>query len=306
MADTTPATALEPGGLVEVRARRPRPFLVRVLMQLVREKHLGFWGGLVPIVLVILLAVFASVIARAEPNHQDADALLLSPNATHWLGTDEYGRDVLSRVAHGARVSLFVGCMSVLLGIGTATVIGVVSGGLGGWVDQVLQRIVDVIMAFPSFVLILLIASVLGPGERNTIIAIAVFLVAGPSRVIRAQVLTVKANMYVEAARSTGCSSLGILVRHILPNVLDVIVVIVSINIAFAIITEASLSFIGLGIPPPNPDWGGMVSGTETAYLVKAPWIIASAGGILAITVFAFNMLGDALRDILDPRLRQI
>ncbi|MBI2766934.1 MAG: ABC transporter permease [Chloroflexi bacterium] len=168
------------------------------------------------------------------------------------------------------------------------------------------QLISDVLMAFPSFVLILLIAAVLGPGERNTIIAIAIFLVAGPSRVIRGQVLTVKANMYIEAARSIGCSYPRVLLRHVLPNVFDVIVVIVSINIAFAIITEAALSFIGLGIPPPNPDWGGMVSGTETAYLVKAPWIIASAGGLLAVTVFAFNMLGDALRDILDPRLRQL
>jgi peptide/nickel transport system permease protein len=272
----------------------------------VREKHLGFWGGLVPIVLVLLLALLANVIARDAPNFQDADALLKGPSASHWLGTDEYGRDVFSRVAHGARVSLLVGFMSVILGIGVATVIGMISGGLGGWVDLILQRVVDVIMAFPSFVLILLIASVLGPGERNTIIAIAVFLVAGPSRVIRGQVLTVRQNMYIDAARSIGCSQTRILLRHILPNVFDVIVVIISINIAFAIITEAALSFIGLGIPPPNPDWGGMVSGTETAYLAKAPWIIASAGGVLAITVFAFNMLGDALRDILDPRLRQL
>lgn len=291
---------------LRVRPTRRAPFLARLLLQLMREKHLGFWGGLVPIVLVILLAVFAPLVAQAPPNHQDGDVLLKAPSLSHLLGTDAYGRDVLARVAYGARVSLWVGFMSVVLGVSVATVVGLASGGFGGWVDLILQRLVDVIMSFPSFVLILLVAAVLGPGERNTIIAIAVFLVAGPSRVVRGQVLTVKQNMYIDAARSIGCSYPRILLRHILPNVLDVIVVIVSINIAFAIITEASLSFLGLGIPPPNPDWGGMVSGTETAYLAKAPWIIASAGGILAITVFAFNMLGDALRDILDPRLRQL
>ncbi len=306
MASATPATPTDIQGLGDIKPVRIKPLPVRVLLQLIREKRLGFYGGLVPIILVILLAVFASVIAQHEPNFQDGDALLMGPGATHWLGTDEYGRDVFSRIAHGAQVSLTVGFMSVFLGVSIATVIGIVSGSFGGWVDLILQRVVDVVMAFPSFVLVLLIASILGPGERNTIIAIAVFLIAGPSRVIRAQVLTVKENMYVEAARSIGCSNTRIMMRHILPNVFDVIVVIVSINIAFAIITEASLSFIGLGIPPPNPDWGGMVSGQETAYLVKAPWIIASAGGVLALTVFAFNMLGDALRDILDPRLRQL
>lgn len=302
----TPTGALEAAEAFRERPKNPPPFLIRVFLQLFREKHLGFWGGLVPIVLVTLLAVFAPVIARHDPNYQDASALLEAPSSSHLLGTDAYGRDVFARVAHGARVSLTVGILSVLLGVSIATVIGMVSGAFGGWVDLVLQRVVDVIMAFPSFVLILLIAAVLGPGQRNTILAIAVFLIAGPSRVIRGQVLTVKQNMYVEAARAMGCSSTRILLRHILPNVFDVIVVIISINIAFAIITNASLSFIGLGIPPPNPDWGGMVSGTETAYLAKAPWIIASAGGVLAITVFAFNMLGDALRDILDPRLRQL
>jgi peptide/nickel transport system permease protein len=294
------------GDVQPIRPTRTRPFLVRLLVQLIREKPLGFWGGLVPIILMVLLAVFASQIAPAPPNRQDADVLFQSPSVDHPLGTDGYGRDVLSRVAHGGRVSLRVGFASVFLGVSVATIIGLISGGFGGWVDLILQRAVDVLMSFPSFVLILLIAAVLGPGERNTIIAIAIFLLAGPSRVVRGQVLALKQNMYVEAARTVGCSYPRILLRHILPNVLDVIVVIISINIAFAIITEAALSFIGLGIPPPNPDWGGMVSGTETANLVKAPWIIGSAGGALAITVFAFNMLGDALRDILDPRLRQL
>ncbi|HXU23438.1 MAG TPA: ABC transporter permease [Tepidiformaceae bacterium] len=290
----------------DFQPRPPRPFIVRVFLQLVREERVGFWGGLVPIVLMILLAVFAPLIAQAPPNQQNGDVLLHAPSFAHLLGTDENGRDVLARVAYGARVSLWVGFASVCIGVAIATVIGMVSGSAGGWVDLVLQRVVDVLMAFPSFVLILLIAAVLGPGERNTIIAIAVFLLAGPSRVIRGQVLAVKGNVYIEAAEVIGCSHTRVLIHHILPNVFDVIVVIMSINIAFAIITEAALSFIGLGIPPPNPDWGSMVSGTETAYLAQAPWIIAAAGGALAITVYAFNMLGDSLRDILDPRLRQL
>jgi peptide/nickel transport system permease protein len=277
-----------------------------VLRRLIHEKPLGFWGGLVPIVLIILLAVFASPISRYDPNHQDADAILQGPSGSHLLGTDENGRDVLARVAYGARVSLTVGFTSVVLGIGVATIIGMVSGFFGGWIDTVLQRLVDVLMAFPSFVLILLLAGLLGASERNTIFAIALVLIAGASRVVRGQVLTVKANPYIEAANVVGASRMRILLRHVFPNIFAVIVVICSINIGFAIITEAALSFLGLGVPPPTPEWGSMVSGTSAAYLAQAPWIVAGAASVLGITVFAFNMLGDALRDILDPRLRSL
>jgi peptide/nickel transport system permease protein len=287
-------------------SKPPRPLFLDVLVRLVREKPLGFWGGLVPIILMILFAVFAPLIAQAPPNQQNGDIILQAPSWSHLFGTDEYGRDVLARVAYGARISLWVGISSVFIGIFLATLIGLISAGLGGWVDFVIQRAIDVLMAFPSFILILLIAGVLGPSERNTIIAIAIILLAGASRVVRGQVFAVRANTYVEAAQVIGCSFPRVLLRHILPNVIDVIVVIISINISFAIIIEASLSFIGLGIPPPTADWGGMVSGTETAYLVSAPWIMIAAGAALAITVYAFNMLGDALRDILDPRLRQL
>src|SRR5579884_1571566 len=174
----------DPGAAVlqqDQRVRPSRPLWIETIIRLVRHKPLGFWGGLVPIVLMILLAVLAPVIAQAPPNLQNADVILQAPSAAHLLGTDEYGRDVLARVAYGARVSLWVGFASVFIGVGVATVIGIVSGALGGWVDLVLQRVVDVLMAFPSFVMILLIAAILGPGERNTIIAIAVFLFAGPS-----------------------------------------------------------------------------------------------------------------------------
>lgn len=294
------------GAVEEVVAPRRRRRVPVVLRRLVREKPLGFWGGLVPIVLMIALAVFASPVSRIDPNHQDANAILSSPSASHVLGTDENGRDVLARVAYGARVSLTVSFTAVALGIAAATVIGMVSGFFGGWVDTVIQRLVDVMMAFPSFVLILLLAALLGASERNTIVAIALVLIAGASRVVRGQVLSVKTNVYIEAANVIGASRLRVLFRHVFPNIFDVIVVIASINIGFAIITEAALSFLGIGVPPPTPDWGSMVSGTSAAYLAQAPWIVAGAGAALGITVFAFNMLGDALRDILDPRLRSL
>jgi peptide/nickel transport system permease protein len=287
-------------------SKPPRPLVWDVLVRLAREKPLGFWGGLVPIILMILVAVFAPLIAQAPPNAQNGDIILQSPSWGHLFGTDEYGRDVLARVAYGARISLWVGIASVVIGVFLATVIGLISAGFGGWVDFVIQRAIDVLMAFPSFILILLIAGILGPSERNTIIAISIILLAGASRVVRGQVFAVRANTYIEAAQVIGCSYPRVLWRHILPNVVDVIVVIISINISFAIIIEASLSFIGLGVPPPTADWGGMVSGSEMGYLVSAPWIMIAAGGALAVTVYAFNMLGDALRDILDPRLRQL
>lgn len=285
-------------------AVRSRNWLLTVLPRLVREKPLGFWGGLVPIVLVVVLAVFAGPIARVDPSHQDANAILVAPSAGHLLGTDENGRDVLARVAYGARVSLTVSFVAVALGIAAATAIGMVSGFFGGWVDVVLQRVVDILMAFPSFVLILLIAGLLGASERNTILAIALVLLAGASRVVRGQVLYVKGHPYIEAATVLGAGRRRLFFRHIFPNIFDVIVVICSINIGFAIITEAALSFLGLGVPPPTPDWGSMVSGSSAAYLAQAPWIVAAAAVALGVTVFAFNMLGDALRDILDPRLR--
>jgi peptide/nickel transport system permease protein len=211
---------------------------------------------------------------------------------------------VFSRVAHGARVSLRVGVASVALGIAVATVVGMVSGYSGKWIDLILQRVVDMLMAFPTLILILLVVSIFGSSERNVIFAIALFLVAAPSRVVRAEVLGAKQRPYVEAARSLGCSNIRIMVHHIFPNIVHVVVIMISINIGGAIITEAALSFLGLGVPPPAPTWGNMIAGPGTLYLRKAPWMVLAPGAALALTVYAFNMLGDALRDVLDPRLR--
>lgn len=253
---------------------------------------------------MVALALLAEIIDPAPPNFQDARAVLQSPSFDHPFGTDNIGRDVFSRVVHGARVSLTVGFSAVGLGIAVAALVGVVSGYFGGWVDLVLQRIVDIMMAFPSLILILLIVAIFGASTTNVIIAIAIFIIAAPSRVVRAEVLSVKERQFVEAARATGCSNLRIIGRHILPNIVHVLIVMVSINIGAVIIVEASLSFLGLGVPPPAPSWGNMIAGPGTFYLRQAPWMVIFPGLALSLTVYAFNMIGDALRDVLDPRLR--
>ncbi|MCA9845209.1 MAG: ABC transporter permease [Dehalococcoidia bacterium] len=288
--------------------------------QLVRKRQ-SFWGGIgralvrnhpfeffisgVVIVVIFGLAILAPWIEPAAPEFQDARAVLESPSFDHPFGTDNIGRDVFSRVVHGARISLRVGFASVAIGITIATVVGAISGYFGGWVDMLLQRVVDTMMAFPSLVLILLVVAMFGNEERFVILAISIFIIAAPSRVVRAEVLSVKERQYIEAAQSVGCSNLRILGQHILPNIVHVIIVIASINIAGAILVEASLSFLGLGIPAPAPSWGNMISGQNTFWLRQAPWMLLFPGLALSLTVYAFNMMGDALRDVLDPRLRE-
>jgi peptide/nickel transport system permease protein len=271
-----------------------------LLRQHTLELVLG--GGF--ILLALIAGIFADVIAPHDPDFQDVRAVSSSPSLSHPFGTDNIGRDLLSRVIYGARVSLTVGFASVALGIAIATVVGVVSGYAGRWVDMVLQRFVDMLMAFPTLILILLVVSVFGSNLQNVILAISLFLIAAPSRVVRAEVLSVKERPFVEAARATGCNNFQIIVRHILPNIVHIVVIMISINVGGAIIVEASLSFLGLGVPPPAATWGNMIAGPGTFYLRKAPWMILAPGLALALTVYAFNMLGDALRDVLDPRLR--
>jgi peptide/nickel transport system permease protein len=288
---------------LELRPGR-RGFWWDALRTLVRDHPFEFFvsGGI--LLVMIVAAIGAPWIATDDPAFQDATAVSKAPSLDHFFGTDNIGRDVFSRVAHGARVSLTVGVSAVALGILAATVIGLVSGYAGRWVDVAIQRVVDVMMAFPSLILILLVVAVFGASQRNVIFAIALFIIAAPSRVVRAEVLSIKGRQYVEAARAVGCSGLRIMFRHILPNVIHVIIIMVSINIGGVIILEASLSFLGLGVPPPAPSWGNMIAGPGTFYLRKAPWMVIAPGLALALTVYAFNMFGDALRDVLDPRLR--
>lgn len=261
--------------------------------------------GAVVITLMLAMALLAPIVAPYDPNKSYADALFQAPTSRHLFGGDNIGRDVLSRVIWGARVSLQVGLTSVLIGTAAATILGLVSGYVGGWVDLVLQRITDMFMAFPSIILLMLIVSITGRSLQNTIIAIALFLTFAPSRVIRSAVLAERQQQYVLAARALGATDARILFRHVLINLVPIIIVMVSIAIGGAILIEASLSFLGLGVPPPTVSWGRMVGSDSRAYFTKAPWLAVFPGIFLSLTIFAFNMLGDALRDHLDPRLRR-
>ncbi|MFN0146329.1 MAG: ABC transporter permease [Dehalococcoidia bacterium] len=303
---TTDSTSTASGGpQADIFAPSARKsFWMEALGMLVRQHTFEFAVGGGCILLMLLAGIFAPLIARDDPNFQDVRAVSAAPSLSHPFGTDNIGRDLFSRVAYGARVSLTVGFASVALGIAVATIVGVASGYSGRWIDMVLQRFVDMLMAFPTLILILLVVSIFGSNLRNVIFAISIFLIAAPSRVVRAEVLSVKERPYIEAARSIGCTNFQIIMRHILPNIVHIVVIMISINIGGAIIVEASLSFLGLGVPPPAATWGNMIAGPGTFYLQKAPWMVLAPGLALALTVYAFNMLGDALRDVLDPRLR--
>ena len=254
-------------------------------------------------------AVSAPLIAPFDPyelnlTEQGLPIRQQAPNGEFLFGTDALGRDVLSRIIYGARVSLMVGFMSVALGTGVGTAIGLASGYWGGKVDEVLQRIVDTFMAFPGIVLALAVIAVLGQSLMNIILVIAIVIAPGTSRVIRGAVLAIKENVYIDAARSIGASDLRIVIRHVLPNVFAPVIIIATVWVGNAIVIEAALSFLGLGTPPPTPTWGGMLAGEGQRNLENAPWLAIFPGLAISIVVLSFNMLGDALRDVLDPRLR--
>ena len=290
--------------IIDGQYTRRQSFWGSAFRLLVRKHPFEFFIGGGILVIVILSALLAPWIQRADPDFQDVRAVSSSPSFSHPFGTDNIGRDVFSRTVHGARVSLKIGFGAVALGIALATVIGMVSGYSGRWVDLVLQRLVDVLMAFPTLILILLVVAVFGASTQNVIFAISLFIIAAPSRVVRAEVLAVKGRPYIESAKAIGCTDIRILTHHIFPNIVHVVIIMVSVNLGGVIITEASLSFLGLGVPPPAASWGNMIAGPGTFFLRKAPWMVIAPGVALALTVYAFNMLGDALRDVLDPRLR--
>ena len=272
------------------------------------SKPLGAAGAAI-VVLVVLAAVFAPVVAPYDPyssnlNEEGLPVRLEGPSVSFPLGTDAIGRDVLSRIIYGARVSLFVGLGAVALGTLFGAFVGLVSGYFAGKVDQVLQRVVDTLMAIPAIVLALAVITMLEPGLFNIILVIAIVIAPGTSRVVRGAVLTIKENVYVEAARSIGATGDRIVFRHILPNVVAPIIVIASIWVGNAIVIEAALSYLGLGTPPPTPTWGGMLALEGRRHLENAPWLALAPGAAISVTVLAVNMLGDALRDVLDPRLR--
>jgi len=268
------------------------------------QRHMLGAIGLVIMVLFVLAALLADFIGRYDPLSVDSLQRLAPPSALHWLGTDSFGRDVWSRIIHGARISLAVGVGSTLLGSSIGVMVGLASGYLSGWVDLVFQRITDILQALPLLVLALVMTAALGPSLPNVIIAIAIPLIPTVARVIRANTLALRELPFVEAAKSVGMSETRIALRHVLPNTLAPLIVLATAQLGSTILTEASLSFLGLGIPEPYPSWGRMLSESAAEYVRTAPWLVIFPGVAISLAVFGTNLFGDALRDILDPRQR--
>ena len=260
--------------------------------------------GLIIMVMFVSVAALADVICRFSPLAVDSAHALSAPNALHWMGTDSFGRDVWSRIVHGARISLAVGIGSTALGSSIGVMIGLASGYLSGWVDLAFQRITDILQALPLLVLALVMTAALGPTLPNVILAIAIPLIPTVARVIRANTLALRELPFMEAAKSIGMSETRIALRHVLPNTLAPLIVLATAQLGSTILTEASLSFLGLGIPEPYPSWGRMLSESAAEYVRTAPWLVIFPGIAISLAVFGTNLLGDALRDILDPRQR--
>ena len=283
--------------------RKKRSIWVDSLIRLVKEKPLGT-VGLVITLLLLLTGIFANFIAPYGMNQNNMQNVLAHPSIHFWLGTDNLGRDLLSRVIYGARISVIVGLAATSLGTIFSTVIGVMCGYFGGAFDLIVQRFVDAVMCIPLLMLVMVVMSMVGPGMWQLIIVLGISGGINTSRVIRSAVIGIKENMYLQAAEAIGCSNTGILTRHILPNIMAPIIVGFTTYLPGVILTEASLSFLGYGIPPPAPSWGGMLSATGLEYMYLSPWMVIWPGLALTVTVYGVNIFGDALRDILDPRLR--
>jgi peptide/nickel transport system permease protein len=276
----------------------------QALWGMLKRKPLGLAAASL-IGLLVFTAIFAHVLAPYDPLSAQPEIRLAPPSWDHPFGTDDIGRDVFSRIIHGTRISLWVGLLAVGIGTAAGTIVGLMSGYWEGWLDLVCQRVMDALMAIPALILALAIVSVLTPSTTNAMLAIAVVIIPGNSRIVRGAVLSAKQNPYVEAAQALGCPHLRILGGHILPNVAAPILIIASIWLGNAILIEASLSFLGLGTQPPTPSWGLMLSSTGRAFMEQAPWLAIFPGLAISLAVLAFNLFGDALRDAWDPKLRR-
>jgi peptide/nickel transport system permease protein len=273
-------------------------------MFLARHYPLGAAGAVI-LIAFVLTAIFAGPLSPFDPTLTNSAASLARPGTAHWLGADFMGRDVFSRIVGGSRISLAVGLGSIVLGCLIGIPIGLLSGYFGGWLDLIVQRVIDMMQSLPLLVTALVMAAALGPSLRNTIIAIAIPLVPSISRIVRSNTLALKEMPFVEAARAIGLSETWIAIRHVLPNTLAPLIVLVTAQFGSAILVEASLSFLGLGVPEPFPSWGRMLSESAAEYMRAAPWLVVFPGLAISLVVFGANLLGDALRDMLDPRLRR-
>jgi len=276
----------------------------RALLAALRRKPLGAASAAL-LVLIVFTAIFAEVLAPYDPLATQPEIRLAAPSWEHPFGTDDIGRDVLSRVIHGSRISLWVGLLAVGIGTAAGMIIGLLCGYCEGRVDLIFQRVMDAIQAIPALVLALAIVSVLRPNTTNAMLAIAMVIIPGNSRIVRGAVMSAKQNRYVEAAQAIGCRHPRIIIGHILPNVTAPILVIASIWLGNAILIEATLSFLGVGTQPPTPSWGLMLSSTGRAFMEQAPWLAIFPGLAISLAVLGFNLFGDTLRDAWDPKLRQ-
>jgi peptide/nickel transport system permease protein len=290
-----------PAGADEVAARATR---MRRALQFCRSEILGTLG-LVLVLVIAVTGLFAELIAPYSPTANDFGAMMEAPSAAHLLGTDQFGRDLLSRIIFGARTAMIVGLTSALLGGVTGLVLGVGSAYFGGTIDLILQRVLDVLMAFPLIILALAVVAIFGTGVQNVIIAITIPLIPRCARVVRASALSIREIPYVDAARALGFGHLRIILFHMVPNVMAPFLIMVTAFVGQAVLAEASLSYLGLGVQEPVPAWGLMLQGGTEEYATTAPWIAIFPGVAIVLAVLGINLFGDALRDTLDPKLRK-
>lgn len=279
-------------------------FFVSVLLRIIKDQPLAIIGSIIVLILLIV-GIFANFIAPHGYNDVVLADRLLSPSAAHIFGTDHLGRDIFSRMIYGAQISMYVGLSVPAISVILSTIIGSISGFVGGKTDMVIQRFIDAVMCFPSLIIMLTVIAVTGAGLIQVILVLGILGgIGGQVRVVRSAVLTIKGSIYVDAAKSIGSSDTSTILRHILPNIMAPIIIIFTTSMGSAILSEASLSFLGFGIPPPYPSWGGMLSREGRSYMTLAPWMVLWPGLALALVVWGINMLGDGLRDVLDPRLK--
>jgi len=286
------------------KQKKHLPFLVEVVVRLIKEKPLGTFGFLIVITL-LLAGIFADWLAPYHYMYQDLDHILEPPSAEFLLGTDNLGRCLLSRIIYGARISMIVGVSVPLMSSVMHLFIGGLAGFLGGKVDMIVMRFVDTMMCFPPLVIMLTVVAIIGPGLVQLVLLLGILGgLGGANRATRSYVINIRENVYVEAARSIGARDFRIMFKHIVPNIMPLVIVGFSMGMGGAILAESSLSFLGFGIPPPYPSWGAMLSGNARRYMFTAPWMAIWPGLCLAIVVWGMNMFGDGVRDVLDPRLR--
>lgn len=287
---------------VAVRPADLPRWLVAVI-RFVRQKPLGTAGALV-IIIMVIAATFADVLAPYDPLTTNYAAMLQAPSFQHWLGTDTFGRDILSRIIYGSRTALFIGLGASFLGATIGAIIGVASAYFGGRIDLLVQRLIDIVMSFPIIVLALAVVAVLGSGIINLILAITIPFIPRIARVVRSSALAIRETPYVDAARAMGYRHARIIFRHMLPNVVAPYLIMLTAFLGQAILLEASLSFLGLGVTEPTPAWGLMLKGAAVEFAERAPWMGIFPGLAISAAVFGFNLFGDSLRDVLDPKLR--